>query len=198
MRKEIRKIGIDVDGVLADFALHYAVHYNEIHPDEHLTKDKVSKNWDVRQATGTQDELWKIPGFMQQMPLVADAEEGFRWIYRNYETYIVTAVPFHQQADRATWIQTIWPEVNDWDIIFTNRKELINVDVMIDDGPHNLLACGPERSLIFDYPYNRPSLENDYAFADGWRRVLNWRQLTAWVRENCTPDCTRVSNGRLH
>lgn len=179
------KIGIDVDGVLADFAQHYANKYNEIHPDLKLSRETVTLNWDVRKATGTSEKLWKMPGFMQRMPLMPYAEEGFRCLYRDYETFIVTAVPFHQQADRAAWIQAIWPEVNDWDIIFTNRKELINVNVMIDDGPHNLLACGPKRSLIFDYPYNRPSEENGYTFGEEWQRVYNWKQLYNWVCENC-------------
>lgn len=64
------------------------------------------------------------------------------------------------------------------DVIIANQKGLIQGDVMIDDGPHNLLEFSGER-VLFTAPHNR--LYNEQK--DNMTRVNNWTEAYEYIQE---------------
>lgn len=55
------------------------------------------------------------------------------------------------------------------DVIITAHKQLVNGDVLVDDGIHNLVG-GSYEKLLMDSPHNR----SYDAEANGMKRVMNW------------------------
>ena len=56
-------------------------------------------------------------------------------------------------------------------IIFINNKSLLDLDYLIDDGPHNFNNF-KGTGLIFDMPYNREMIVNDKLI-----RVKTWDDI---------------------
>lgn len=64
------------------------------------------------------------------------------------------------------------------DVIITAHKQLINGDVLVDDGVHNLIG-GSYKKLLMTAPHNR---EFD-AESNGMTRVLNWSDVYTKICE---------------
>ena len=154
--KNKKIIGFDMDGVLFNFANQFAKYYNERYrPRRFITeKDIINGDWDVNKTVGHRcNDIWNTPGFFETMPEHDGMAELFRWCYERYHTVVVTNGPHHLHNEKVNAMKRICPDFNDWDIIFTNRKELVAVDVLVDDAPHNILALG-ERAIAYAAPYN--------------------------------------------
>ena len=77
--------------------------------------------------------------------------------------------------DKVNWVKKFIPKINPENIIFINNKSLLDLDFLIDDGPHNIQAFNPlKTAIIYDMPYNH-FLDND-AFQT-WDRVSNWDDI---------------------
>lgn len=64
----------------------------------------------------------------------------------------------------------LFPFIDRHNIIITYNKQLINCDILIDDGTHNIE--GPYIGLLMDMPHNREYIvDNEKTF-----RVLDWEQ----------------------
>ena len=173
-------IGVDVDGVLSDFCLHYARLYASITGTEVLPKAARESSYSVRETFPNAPILYHTEGFCRDMPVIEGALETFSWLLKNYEVVIISSTPSRHVHDRVEWLQALWPELQSDRIILTDRKYLVNVDVMIDDCPDQLLDFGPTRSLVFGHPYNEEFQ------SPGWNRVESMSELRVWVSQNCT------------
>ena len=89
--------------------------------------------------------------------------------------YIPSAYVAEACLDKVNWIKKYLPNIKTENIIFINDKSLIDLDYLIDDGPHNIQSFSPlKEGIIYDMPYNR-YLEYD-AFQK-WPRVKNWLEI---------------------
>ena len=64
-------------------------------------------------------------------------------------------------------------------IIIAHNKQMVMGDVLIDDGPHNLIN-GPYFRILFDQPHNRGIDEKKY----GMHRAVGWEQVYQLIHEN--------------
>ena len=173
-----KNIAFDMDGVIFDFASSYAKKYSELHPDDALSEADILSDWNVGNVTKYSEKLWKNKGFFADLQPYPGMAELFRWCYANYETYVISAAPANVLGEKAEAMMSICPSFNDWDIFFCNRKEMISVDVLVDDGPHNIKACS-DHCVVFDRPYNRG--------VEGIARLNNAEDLRAWIEANLIP-----------
>ena len=60
-----------------------------------------------------------------------------------------------------------------------HNKQMVMGDVLIDDGPHNLVN-GPYFRILFDQPHNRGINEKKY----GMYRAVGWEQVYQLIHEN--------------
>ena len=67
----------------------------------------------------------------------------------------------------------MYPYLKWEDVIVASDKSLVNGDIMIDDGTHNLETTSCDLPILFDRPHNRSY--ND--FAAGMVRVETWDEI---------------------
>ena len=113
------------------------------------------------------DELWKrlepIPGSVEVLQKLYD--EG-------HQLYMVTATNYHTCKTKVERLLELFPFL-DWDhIIITSNKQMVKGDILIDDGPHNLVD-GEYFKILFDRPHNR-SFD---AAAHQMLRATTWEEI---------------------
>ena len=144
------KIGIDCDGVLRDFIPCLTNHIKENHP-EHADKILVPTSWDWEQwlPFWTEDETEKyvfednfLDFFGPDCPPIKSSVEDWSklraWaIENNHELVLVSAQREHCKEPTEAWLKK-WGFIGFDEIIFTHKKHLADVDVLIDDSPSKL------------------------------------------------------------
>ena len=76
-------------------------------------------------------------------------------------------------------ILELFPFLDANHIIIAHNKQMVMGDVLIDDGPHNLVN-GPYFRILFDQPHNRGINEKKY----GMYRAVGWEQVYQLIHEN--------------
>ena len=144
------RIGIDCDGVLRDFIPHLIESIKETHP-EHADKIGIPTSWDWEQwlPFWTADETEKfvfednfLDFFGPECPPIESAFEDWpklrAWaIENNHELILVSAQREQCKEPTEAWLQR-WGFIGFDEIIFTHKKHLADVDVLIDDSPSKL------------------------------------------------------------
>lgn len=186
-------IGLDCDGVLCDFvggtleAIEGEL--GVIVDRESLTTfDFLDEIESAHAVDFVQHCLWKREGFCASLRLIDGAREGVNALREWGHVCVVTA----PLAGNATWAheRTAWLAehfgISKHDVIFADRKELVDVDVLIDDKLSNLQAWRSRRvgrkifdaegpgplGMLWDTHTNRS--EHDRHFA----RVTNWLEAS--------------------
>lgn len=97
-------------------------------------------------------------GFFSDVPVVPGSQEVLNRLYNEgHEIVFVSASPRNSKTatyDKFRWLKRNFPELDHDAVVFTHRKDLVNGDLLIDDGPHNLEDF-PGMTCAFDRPWNR-------------------------------------------
>lgn len=140
-------------------------------------------DWNVALAYPglTMDEVYSIPmepGFWKNVEPMPGASEALQhFISEGHTVYIVTATPHDSVPEKMNdCLFKLFPFLR-WDqVIITFHKQMIQGDVLIDDGVHNLEG-GSYKKILMTAPHNR-----DYdAEANGMIRANNWQEAVAAV-----------------
>lgn len=140
-------------------------------------------DWNVTAAYPglTMDEIYSIPmesGFwkdVEPMPGAAEALQHF--MAEGHDVFIVTATPHDSVPEKMNDCLFKWFPFLRWDqVIITFHKQLIQGDVLIDDGVHNLEG-GSYAKVLMTAPHNR----NYDAEGNGMIRVNNWAEAVSVV-----------------
>lgn len=93
-----------------------------------------------------------------------------------HEVYIVTAsTPETLYYKWEHLISNYLPFINSSNIIMCSNKQLLsNLDILIDDGLHNLVG-GKYLKILVDKPYNQQTVEKD--MQDGILRCKTWKNI---------------------
>ena len=114
------------------------------------------------------EELWKR---VKPMP---DAVEYLKLLHdEGHEIYIVTSSNFHTIEMKLTEVLfKNFPFIDEDHVIVARKKQMIRGDIMIDDGPHNLIG-GEYIKILMTAAHNR----GFDAKANGMIRVHNWSEI---------------------
>jgi 5'(3')-deoxyribonucleotidase len=161
MAAERRRILLDVDGVLADFAgaLVDFVNLSRINP---ITRKSLTE-WDLLKAAGASDQqeafdrLASRPGFCGTLAVCPGAQAFVKSLQEFAEVVIVTA-PYENAArwthERLHWLKEHFA-IDKRDVVFAKRKSLVAGDLLIDDALHNVGRNHYARSILIDQPWNQ-------------------------------------------
>ena len=161
------RIALDLDGVIADFFQKLLEEYNKRYQQklsvsdidcelENLGPDVVKKLI----------EIFNEPQFFLNLePLPNAINTVSRYPDLGYQTTICTAparinglINGRTAAEKFDWIRKYLPF---WanDVIITKHKKLVDVDIIIDDAPPNILSwCGEHPKgigYLVDQPWNK-------------------------------------------
>jgi 5'(3')-deoxyribonucleotidase len=161
---ELLRLGIDMDGVLADFNAGWIARYNRdfdaaLHPD-HIV------GWDeLHRVTGfeTMDAFWAWArdggrSVFRDLPPIEGAIETLRDLAQRHRIVIITARFDWAIADTLAWLAE--HGVLAREVHFQAAKHLIPCDVYLDDSPYQIPSLHRERpdSLVCRQvtAWNRP------------------------------------------
>jgi 5'(3')-deoxyribonucleotidase len=170
------RIGIDMDGVLADFYGGWMERYNREHGTDLGVADVTF--WDgLHRLTRfeTMDEFWEWigdeePTVFRYAPPLPGALEAVRRIARSHRIVIVSSKFDWSIPDSLGWLAD--HEVPAREVHFLWDKTLVECDVYLDDAPHvleELRAGRPEATICrVVQPWNDPvpGVIDVYSWAD--------------------------------
>lgn len=157
MRRKYRlSTALDVDDLLME-CTSYAIRlanekYNFDPPMTIYEKTKWGK-------TGTRADAiypyFRDPEFYRTQPVYEGAKEFVRKLSNMTEVYICTAVPPEYMGIRARRIMEEFPEIPPDHIYMGSRKDKIHMDILFDDGLHNILSSGAKYPILMRRPWNQ-------------------------------------------
>ena len=176
------RLGIDLDGVVADFTKGWVTRYNAEHGTAIAESDVTT--WGAM-VTLTRfhdmDEFWTWaangdgPSLFRSLPTYPDAIPALHRLAENHEIVILTTKPAFAVADTEAWLAD--NDVPFHELHITEEKWKIACDVYLDDAPHQieeLTLERPDRVVCrFVRPWNQPH--------PGARDIHDWDEFVALV-----------------
>ena len=93
--------------------------------------------------------------FVAAQPPIKGAKEFVHKLSQMAEIFICTSVDPACVGVRFMSILENFPEIKPENILFGRRKDLLNADMILDDGLHNLEAASARFPVLFQRPWNR-------------------------------------------
>lgn len=150
-------IGIDLDSTLNNLLKDWLKLYN-LKFNDNLCLSQIT-DWDLSKVV--KPECGKaIYSFLTQEGLFENLEEiggacdFVRWLNEEFDCYIVTAYFPENCMEKVSWIKNHLPAFPTEKIMFVNNKQLVNLDVLIDDGKHNFSDEHHKNWVVVKAPYN--------------------------------------------
>ena len=100
-------------------------------------------------------EYFNDPEFYRTQPVYAGAKEFVRKLSQMTEVFISTAIPPECMGIRAQRILEEFPEIPADHIYMGSRKDKINVDILFDDGMHNVFSSNATYPILMRRPWNK-------------------------------------------
>ena len=181
------RIVVDMDEVMAQFVAKVLRRWNAL-SGKNFTRDDIT-SWRMeevlgadhlgRTAEGLIDEWLAEDGFFEDLDPVPGAIEAVNKMRAHgYDVVFATSIPevaVHSYTGKRRWLRKHFPHMSMKDMIAVSRKELIDGDILIDDGAHNIedwVKARKEGAVIFDAPWNRHI--GNYLHGIHVYRAMNW------------------------
>ena len=183
------RLGIDLDGVVADFTGGWIRLYNDEFGTD-LTRDQVVRWHGVLDIThfASKQEFWRWarrgdgPSLFATLDPYEGALARLHDLATEHEVVIITTKPRWARSDTFRWLAD--HELPSGEIHITERKYRVGCDVYLDDSPlvvPELVARRPEATVCrFVRPWNRPVA--GAVDIDGWstfHRLVTERSRTS-------------------
>ncbi len=155
MRKYRIRIGLDVDDTLYECNSYAVAIINERHPDEEPLRIEEIKSWGGAERHGDERvALYSDPEFVRTQPITEGAQEFVKKLSEIADVFFVTAVPPRCMSARAERLVQDFPEIPVQNIILGRRKDVLSLDIMLDDGAHNISSSRAAYPVLFRKPWN--------------------------------------------
>jgi len=122
-------------------------------------------------------QLWfKRLQIWRHAPPVLGAIDAITKLHKLNEIVIVTYQPTYlQKVWTLEWLSEHFRDMYE-SLVFTKRKSLVRVDVLIDDGPHNFEGF-MGKAILFSQPWNQN--EDRYTRIYGWDNPVLFEILSS-------------------
>lgn len=155
MKKFHLRIGIDVDDVLFDcvpYAIKLANEKYNYNPP--LNVEEITA-WGGGEGRGNIIlEFFNDAEFFKSQPVRAGAQDFIRKLTEKADVFFTTAMYPQFMGIRAKQLMDTFPEVDPKNIIMGSRKDMIDVDILLDDAAHNILSTSAAYPVIMRQPWN--------------------------------------------
>lgn len=191
-KKHTLRIGVDVDDVLYLCNQHAIDLLSRERDLEGLDIHDIS-GWGAGSTASVLDErlaYFSSPDFVKSQPVIPGAQDFIRKLSEKGEVFFVTAVGSACMAERARRLLKDFPEVPERNIIIGSRKDLVSLDILLDDGAHNILGSCAKYPVLFRRPWNNNM--TGLLAVNGYDDFL---RLVDQIRGNGTEDIPSLENG---
>ena len=155
-RKYRLSTALDIDDLLMECTSYAVKLANEKYNFDPPLTIYEQKSW------GKQDsridvifEFFNDPDFYRNQPVIKGAKEFVRKLSQMTEVFISTAIPPEFMGIRAQRIMEEFPEIPADHIYMGSRKDKIHVDILFDDGMHNILNSTATYPILMRRPWNQ-------------------------------------------
>lgn len=147
---------LDVDDLLLE-CVPYAISLaNEKYNfDPPLSMHEVNRWGRTGTRTDVIFEFMDDPEFFKNQPVIKGAKEFVKKLSQMTEIFVTTAVWPEYMTLRFQRILKEFPEIPQDHILMGSRKDLIDVDILFDDGMHNVLSSNAAYPILMRRPWNQ-------------------------------------------
>jgi len=149
------KIGIDFDDVLAAHTQNCIDIQNERYGTKYVLSDINKWGYDGSQAIRDVSRFYEDPESYARQVVTDEAKEFMHKLRQVADVYIITAMPPLLMSTRAAQIKEAFPDFPDNHILMGAAKNLVQFDITLDDGPHNILKSTSTFPVLFRKPWNQ-------------------------------------------
>ena len=169
----LKRIGIDMDEVIADTLGEILTRYNHDYGTAHRKADFIGKRFwetvpaDHRLRIG---EYFKDGSIFEDLPLFEHSREVVLELTQEYEVFITTAameVP-SSFTPKFKWLARHFPFLKPSHIVFCGDKSVLAVEYLIDDNVRHFERLQGE-GIVFTAPHNVDETR--------YRRVSDWLEV---------------------
>lgn len=171
MSKKI--VAIDMDDTICHL-IPKAIHYhNQMYPDLLLTMEDIT-NFDLSgiwHPACTDEVFFGRPGLYEELDIFDEyTVDEIRRMTAEYDVIIVTAARPSSVPEKWRWLQKHMPFIPFDNFFVAKRKYLLGFDLLIDDGPHNLIAAkeAGKHTIMIPRPWNA-QVQQDFILKDSWK-----------------------------
>jgi guanylate kinase len=146
---------LDVDDLLLE-CVPYAIRLaNEKYRfDPPITIHEVNRWGRTGTRTDVIFEFMDKPEFFMNQPVIKGAKEFVKKLSEMTEIFVTTAVWPEYMTYRFQRILQEFPEIPKDHILIGSRKDMIDVDILFDDGMHNVLSSNAAYPILMRRPWN--------------------------------------------
>lgn len=190
-RKKLKPlISLDADDVIFQ-CNEYAVDLanRDYHLDPPLSVREIRQWGDNGPRVNKINNYYKKKEFYKNQPVMNGAKEFLLELLKLADVVITTAVPANCMGIRTERIMEEFPFFPQENIIMASRKDVIDADIVLDDGQHNILNSGAAYPVLFRKPWNHNmtgllSVTNYQQFLTLVKNILNIRNPIYDPRDN--------------
>ena len=155
-RKFRLSTALDIDDVLME-CVPYAIRLaNEKYKfDPPLTIYEVDRWGTLGTRADVIFEFFHDPEFFRTQPVIKGAKKFVRELCRRTEVFVSTSVYPEFMSIRAQRIMEEFPEIPQDHIYMGSRKDKIDVDILFDDGMHNVSRSNAAYPILMRRPWNQ-------------------------------------------
>ncbi|MCC8066072.1 MAG: hypothetical protein LIO94_03065 [Clostridiales bacterium] len=146
-------IALDCDDVLYD-CNGYALQLLNKKKGTSFTPADISSWGLLGNALDERLAYFQQPEFYRKEPLLPGAKQFVRNLTRLAEVFIITSTPPACMGDRIARIVEDFPEIPVENIFMGSRKSLLHMDILLDDGLHNIRESNADYPVLFRQPWN--------------------------------------------
>ncbi len=157
MKRKFRlSTALDIDDVLMECTAYAVKLANEKYKFDPPISIHEIKQWG-KQGTRSDAifEFFKDPDFYRTQPVMQGAKEFVKKLSNMTEVFVSTAIPPEFMGIRARRILEEFPEIPADHIYMGARKDKIGVDILFDDGMHNVLRSTAQYPILLRSPWNQ-------------------------------------------
>ncbi len=155
MRRYRLRVGLDVDDTLYECNGYALSIINKNHPDEEPVSINEIKGWgNYGRHADERIALYSDPEFVRTQPILPGAQKFVRDLSKQADVFFVTAVPVECMSARAERLVADFPEIPSQNIIIGTRKDVFALDMLLDDGAHNISNSKAVYPVLFRKPWN--------------------------------------------
>ena len=157
MNKRFRlSVALDIDDLLME-CVPYAIRLaNEKYKfDPPLSIYEVDRWGKLDTRADVIFEFFSDPEFFRTQPVIRGAKKFVRELSKMAEVFVSTSVYPQFMSIRAQRIMEEFPEIPSDHIYMGSRKDKINVDILFDDGLHNVSNSNAAYPILMRRPWNQ-------------------------------------------
>ncbi len=155
MKKYRLRIGLDVDDTLYECNSYALSIINARYPDEvPITINEITGWGSYGRRADERISLYSDPEFVRTQPVIPGAKKLVRELSRFADVFFITAVPAGCMTARAERLIHDFPEIPPQNIIIGTRKEIMQLDILLDDGGHNIANSRASYPVLLRRPWN--------------------------------------------